>query len=241
MAAMNCVFHPYNLASVRCRHCERGLCPGCDHRIKGHPYCQDCIVAGVEQLHRDRNGWRGPILQKSPGLAAVLALVPGLGAAYNGQIIKALTHFAIVAGLWQSVDLLERPFGLLPLMAGAAFYFYTIVDAKRAAERARAGEDLRAEDEQFKARLWERRMLWGGALIVLGALSFLNLAFDLQLPHLWPLLLFASGLYLLRGARRLVTGEPSPAQYHTPPPSVISNPYERATGKYLRLNRRKSD
>jgi TM2 domain-containing membrane protein YozV len=54
--------------------------------------------------------------EKSPLIALLLGLVPGVGAAYNGQNIKALTHFLAVAGLWVLADVfgmpLEIAFGL---------------------------------------------------------------------------------------------------------------------------------
>ena len=107
---MNCAYHPINVANARCSACLRGLCPACDHRIKGYAYCQDCIVAGIEILRRgarqdpQHNSRAG---EKSPGVAALLGLVPGLGAAYNGQNIKALVHFAVIVGLWQIADILQ--------------------------------------------------------------------------------------------------------------------------------------
>ncbi|HEY0082478.1 MAG TPA: hypothetical protein VGB61_06790, partial [Pyrinomonadaceae bacterium] len=49
---MNCAYHNMNAAVVQCSRCSRPLCPACDHRIRGFPYCQDCIVAGVELLQQ---------------------------------------------------------------------------------------------------------------------------------------------------------------------------------------------
>ena len=45
---------------------------------------------------------------KSPGAAGFLGLIPGLGSAYNGLIIKALVQFAVVVGLWEVVSHLPR-------------------------------------------------------------------------------------------------------------------------------------
>ena len=41
---MSCAYHLTNRAVVQCSRCGRPLCPACDHRIRGFPYCQDCIV-----------------------------------------------------------------------------------------------------------------------------------------------------------------------------------------------------
>jgi hypothetical protein len=47
---MYCSYHAKNPAVVQCNQCARWLCPACDHRVRGFPFCQDCIVAGVELL-----------------------------------------------------------------------------------------------------------------------------------------------------------------------------------------------
>ena len=244
---MNCVYHPANLAHVRCSSCGRGLCPACDHRIKGMPCCQECIVAGIEMLRRGRNSGRDAgrermrVREKSPGIATVLALIPGLGAAYNGQNIKALVHFVTVAGLWHMADIMSRPFEAIFALAGIAFYLYTIYDARHSAERQRSGEDLREDEIRLRQSLREHAPLWGLGLIGLGVISFLHVFFDAQLYGLGPLLLIAAGIYLLRGLRRIAHPDTARSTYKTPPPSVIVSPYEGPEDQYAGLERRRFD
>ncbi len=71
---MNCAYHTHNAAVVSCNGCGKSLCPACDHRVKGFPYCQDCIVAGVELLRNDNQAIYVPIDKKqtSPNLATLL-------------------------------------------------------------------------------------------------------------------------------------------------------------------------
>jgi len=98
---MNCAYHSHNAAVVSCNGCGRPLCPACDHRIKGFPYCQDCIVMGVDLLRQHNQSNYAPFVKKrtSPFIATVLsAICPGLGAAYNGQTTKALVYFAVFVG-----------------------------------------------------------------------------------------------------------------------------------------------
>ena len=99
---MNCAYHMTNRAVVQCSRCTRPLCPACDHRIRGFPYCQDCIVAGVEFLQKQQSKPGAPFVVRrktSPFVALLLSFIcPGLGAAYNGQTSKALVHFTIFAG-----------------------------------------------------------------------------------------------------------------------------------------------
>ncbi|HEX8423103.1 MAG TPA: hypothetical protein VF634_06815, partial [Pyrinomonadaceae bacterium] len=91
---MNCSYHNINAAVVQCSRCTRPLCPACDHRIRGFPYCQDCIVAGVELLQQQPALLHAPQQLRrrtSKWVATLLSLlIPGLGAAYNGQTSKAL-------------------------------------------------------------------------------------------------------------------------------------------------------
>ena len=99
---MYCSYHAKNPAVVQCNQCARWLCPACDHRVRGFPFCQDCIVAGVELL-RHSHASPSHILRRksSPFVATLLSFVPGLGAAYNGQTSKAIVHFAIFASFFQ--------------------------------------------------------------------------------------------------------------------------------------------
>ena len=172
----------------------------------------------------------------------LLALIPGLGAAYNGQNIKALLHFAVTAGLWHLTDIMSAPFSPLFLLAGIAFYLYSIYDAKQSADRQREGEDLQIEDQKLKSSLRERAPIWGGIILGVGVLSFLHIVFDAQMQGLWPLLLIGAGVYLLRGFQRLSRpGKGEPATYQTPPPSVIGSPYERRSGDYSNFEARRYD
>src|SRR2546422_10171889 len=102
---MTCNYHQKNAATVQCSQCARPLCLACDHRIRGFPFCQDCIVAGVEMLRyqQSRTSDAHVIRRKtSPFVATLLSFfVPGLGAAYNGQTSKAIVHFAIFASFFQ--------------------------------------------------------------------------------------------------------------------------------------------
>src|SRR5436189_4407293 len=102
---MTCNYHQKNAATVQCSQCARSLCPACDHRIRGFPFCQDCIVAGVEMLRYQQSRTSDAHLirrKTSPFVATLLSLfVPGLGAAYNGQTSKAIVHFAIFASFFQ--------------------------------------------------------------------------------------------------------------------------------------------
>jgi hypothetical protein len=224
---MNCAFHQLNPAGATCNACGRGLCAACDHRIKGWPYCQDCIVAGIEALQQQRwHSSRYGENRKAPMIAALMGLVPGLGAVYNGQNIKALLHFAVSVGLWEMADLFNSfVFG----MAGTVFFIFSMYDAWKSARKHNTGFDLREEDELLKTRFQENIHLWGGLLIVTGSLAMLNLIFSRfffgGFSNITALFVIAAGVLLFTYNR----GKQS-AQFtdwsRQVPPSVVESTYQ---------------
>jgi TM2 domain-containing membrane protein YozV len=179
-----------------------------------------------------------PREEKSSVAALLLGLIPGLGAAYNGQPVKALVHFVVTAGFWTLADVFHSSLELTCALASLAFYIYSLYDAFRSAQRQRAGADLNEEDEQLRQFLRARTNLWGGLLIGIGALTTLHIFFPSQTHRFWPLLLVAAGLYLLSEFRRgKQTGNAVPL-YRTPPPSVIQSNLESPTSEFVRAERR---
>ena len=73
----------------------------------------------------------------SPVLAALLATIPGVGAMYNGQFIKALLHvviFIVLIGVTEHLPLVGILIG--------AWFFYQIFDAAQTAAARRDGRPL---------------------------------------------------------------------------------------------------
>ena len=220
-----CAYHPNHRALVRCSACSRPLCPACDHRIKGFPYCQDCIVRGVELLRRSAP-WTSSAIQRrppSPRLAALCAFVPGLGAVYNRQNVKALVHFLLIVGLFELADVTDLAlFG----RGGAVFYLFSIMDAYRTAEAIARGLDPAEEDERLRQMLRERMAWIAGGLILVGGLVLASdlmeaLRVSLVMRRLWPFLLIAAGAYLLyryARARAASLGEGRFDSHRAPPP-----------------------
>ncbi len=174
---------------------------------------------------------------KSPIIALVLGLIPGLGAAYNGQPVKALVQFIVIAGLWTLADVFHSTLEVTCALASFAFYVYSLYDAFRSAQRQRYGVDLHEEDEQLRQFLRARTNLWGGLLIGIGALTTLHIMFPAQTHRFWPLLLVAAGIYLLNEFRRSKGSASPETVYRTPPPSVIQPNLESQT-RELAANRR---
>ncbi len=198
---MNCAYHIQNVAVVNCNGCGKPLCPTCDHRIKGFPYCQDCIVSGVELLRNHNQSSQNPNVkrQTSPFLATVLSLIcPGLGAAYNGQTMKALVYFAVFAGLFQMAVLT----GGMPLfvLGFIGMWLFAALDSYRTARLIRSGAVSDGTEDFIVQRFSGNPKLWGIILTILGASFFLNAFFNIRflMRGLLPVLLIGFGVYLLR-------------------------------------------
>jgi hypothetical protein len=209
---MRCSYHSRNAAVVECSRCTRPLCAACDHRIRGFPYCQDCIVAGVEMLQtRGAQFLEAPHSLRrrtSPWIALLLSFVmPGLGSAYTGQTSKALVHFAMFASCIQLAAVTNaRAFFAL---AAAAVWLFAAVDAFRTAQLIRAGLAPDAEMDSIARRLYGHPVAWALLLVGLGALFLLNSVFGVRLPvrQMLPAALVLLGAFMLfdylrRGGRR---------------------------------------
>jgi TM2 domain-containing membrane protein YozV len=71
----------------------------------------------------------------SPGLAALLGFIPGVGAMYNGEYAKGFTHVLIFATLIWAASNISELFGL----AIAAFVIYMPIEAYQTAKARTLG------------------------------------------------------------------------------------------------------
>lgn len=140
---MTCATHTDQPASAYCRTCGKALCQSCQRDVRGVIYCQDCLAARLEgtvpAAAANAPGAAvyassGPV-STSPGLAAILGFIPGVGAFYNGQYAKGFVHvfvFALVINLTDKVDW----FGF----AIPAWIFYMVFDAYATAKARLIGQ-----------------------------------------------------------------------------------------------------
>ena len=197
---MNCAYHTRNVSVVNCNGCGKPLCPACDHRIKGFPYCQDCIVSGVELLRNRDNSKYAPFVkrQTSPLIATLLSFAcPGLGAAYNGQTSKALVYFAVFVALFQLAILSSTPIFVLGFIG---MWLFAMIDSWRTAQQIRSGITPDAAEDLLVKRLSGNPVIWGIVLTLLGTLFFLRAYFDVRslFRAILPVALIGFGIYLLR-------------------------------------------
>ena len=94
---MDCVNHTGVTATAYCQTCGKALCSGCVRNAPGgQVLCEPCFAAWKT--------YQQPFIPMNPGspntaAAAVLGLIPGVGAMYNGQFFKGLIHVVIFAVL----------------------------------------------------------------------------------------------------------------------------------------------
>jgi len=206
---MNCFYHAEAPNVAFCIHCGRALCNECIRNVRGSVYCEPCLADIVEgkagaTSFADAARVKKEVAGTNPGAAFALGLIPGVGAIYNGEFVKAAVHILIFATL---VSLSDASDAALFTMSAAAFYFYMPFEAYYTAKKRMMGEQgvvlvtpIDRLQQQFGSM--KDRELWGGiALVVIGGLYLLgNLdVFNLQrIARLWPLMLVFIGVWLLK-------------------------------------------
>jgi len=223
---MYCGYHAKNPAVVQCNQCARWLCPACDHRVRGFPFCQDCIVAGVELLRHHASPSHIVRRKSSPFVATLLSFVPGLGAAYNGQTSKAIVHFAIFASFFQMAVLTQGTLAFF-VLGVLGTWLFAAVDACRTAQLVRAGLSPDAEEDVIARRLYGNPFAWGTTLIIIGTMFLLHTLLGVQLPikELLPVALVALGAYMLFDYLRRGKASDRIIRFDSrrPPPSVVAS------------------
>jgi TM2 domain-containing membrane protein YozV len=152
-------------------------------------------VLGVEGLSRSYSSGR---TRGRARLAALFALLPGMGAVYNRQNLKGVVHFVTIVGLFQLTAL--RVASGFFVLSGLAFYLYSIVDAYRTARLIDQGESPAADEQRFKRSLIKRAPVIGLMLITAGLLLVIHIARPLAFitfARLFPVALIILGGYLL--------------------------------------------
>ena len=132
---MDCVNHSGVSATAYCQNCGKALCANCaKNAAGGQILCEPCWV-----------GWHSvqqPFASPYPGgpnpvTAAILGVIPGVGAMYNGQFVKGLIHVFIFAVLVSTAT----HFGIFGLFI-AGWIFYQSFEAYHVAKARRDGQPL---------------------------------------------------------------------------------------------------
>ncbi|MBM4016565.1 MAG: hypothetical protein FJ293_16590 [Planctomycetes bacterium] len=169
-----CATHPNVDATARCIRCGLHLCAGCRSLDGVRNYCVPCrqsmradadasmtaaaVAASGAGIAVAVDRTAPAARQRSPWLAASLSIVPGLGQAYTGRVLRGAGSFGA------ALLLRDAPF-MTPLL-GAFLYVFGMFDAFRCAEAGSA--DAAAAR---KGRIDDVLFLLAGLLVLAATLA----------------------------------------------------------------------
>ncbi len=213
---MKCANHPTADSVAFCGYCGRALCAECKREVRGMVYCENCLAARVQTpgLPPILGPGGGP----SPGVALALGFIPGVGAIYNGQIVKAMIQVLLFGSLIALGDRVGGPMDTIFGLGAAAFYFYMVIDSYQTARAKCFGQPV---PEWFGLGDFKMNAPIAAALLIgLGVLFLLdNLGIHVfqHIGKFWPVLLIVIGVILLQ--RRMGgRGSPPPPGPQAPSP-----------------------
>jgi hypothetical protein len=197
---MKCAAHADVEATGYCRNCGKALCPDCTHDVRGALYCEACLAALVASQQplplQQPQSQTAAEPDVNPRLAGVLGFIPGLGAVYNGEYVKALIHVAIFGGLIASLasDISGEYKAFIGIALGC-FYCYMPVDAYRVASARRTG--VPGPAGPLAVTVTRRGKMIGPFVLIFLGVMFLLANFGLLsedwFAKAWPLGLIALG------------------------------------------------
>lgn len=150
---MNCATHNSVAAVAYCRTCGKPLCANCIRDVRGTIFCEHCLAERVSGAlppppppgaTAAGSGTAAsaqpyaPARLPSPGMAAVLGFIPGVGAMYNGQFMKGFIHvMAFVSMIW-----ITSRVGPIMVPVFFAYFFYLVFDAYKTAHALELGQPV---------------------------------------------------------------------------------------------------
>jgi TM2 domain-containing membrane protein YozV len=194
---MRCANHPEADSVAFCGFCGRALCAACKKEVHGTAYCESCLASRLQGSALPP--LIGPGTGPNPGVALALGFIPGVGAIYNGQVVKAIAQVLIFGSLIAIGDRVGGAADTLFGLGAAAFYFYMVIDSYQTAKRRQLGQPT---EEWFGLGDMKMNAPIGAALLIgLGALFLLdNLGIPIfrQIGRFWPILLILIGVAMLQ-------------------------------------------
>ncbi len=136
-------------------------------------------------------------LRKSPALAGVLSLMPGLGQVYIGYYVSGFVNIVVVAGCIAVLNS-GASAGLEPFLGTflAFFWMFNVVDAVR---RARL-YNFHQLGDRGESLPTDSPLVGGTVLLLAGILFTLHVTFGVNMDFLgryWPVALLGGGAYLI--------------------------------------------
>jgi len=131
---MDCVNHQGVAATAYCQNCGKPLCATCVRNAgNGQILCEPCLIAWQSVQQPFVAQASGP----NPSVAAVLGIIPGVGAMYNAQYFKGLIHVVIFVVIIS----ITTHYGLFGLFI-PAWVLYQSFEAFHTAKAIRDGQPL---------------------------------------------------------------------------------------------------
>jgi TM2 domain-containing membrane protein YozV len=221
---MNCAVHTQTQAVAYCRTCGKALCEACKRDVMGAIFCEPCIAARLSGQPAAQVNVVAPPPRvpgtPSPGLAAFLGLIPGVGAMYNGQLAKAFAHVVIFVLLIIATSKIAPIIGIFIgfFVVYMAYEAYKTAEAKRhglptpdplgldkmlglqesapspAAQAYSAAPPLQVEAVPLPPPR-DNAPIGAIVLIILGVLFLFSNFGMFDVDRLWPLFLIGIGLW----------------------------------------------
>jgi hypothetical protein len=205
---MNCAYHAEAQNVAFCIRCGKPICNECVRNVKGSVYCESCLADLVSpKVPPSSTAPNETVVGTNPGAAFALGLIPGVGAIYNGEFVKAAIHVLIFGTLVTIQGQLAFADALIGMLI-FGFYVYMPFEAYYTAKKRRLrmqGIELETPIDRLQQQFnsVKERELWGGvALVVIGCLLLVgNLGvFSMAVlgRFLWPAVLVGLGVWLLK-------------------------------------------
>ncbi|MFQ6099017.1 MAG: hypothetical protein ACE5O2_14905 [Armatimonadota bacterium] len=193
---MNCQIHPDREAVAACVRCGRLMCDECRTEVGVRSYCDSCLPWLV---HRGERADR-PV-GKSPFIAFVLSMLPGLGHMYNGDMIMGTGVMAVFFLCIFMTAHFRPPVQYFFIIGIIVTWFFGLSDATAMAYKINRGEtpmDRYAANGSGSQRD-KVSLIWGWVLLGIGALFLLqNFGVAWQvLDDFLPIVPIALGVYLI--------------------------------------------
>jgi hypothetical protein len=135
--------------------------------------------------------------EKNPSLAAFLAIFPGMGALYVGNVLKCVTYILIFAVLIVLTSNSQEGDAVVFGLMIAGFYIFQIIDSYN--EASKLTRDSSSEGVAGESR--EDLSLMSAIVVLVIGILFQLVNFDLltfrQVSRLWPLALIAFGVKIV--------------------------------------------
>ncbi len=204
-----------------CRVCGRGLVAQESRLLQGVMYCPEHAPVPEAAFASSpypqappppQGGYReppspyatgvSPVVGASPGLAFLLGLIPGVGAVYNAQYVKAIVHVVIFGLLISIMDSgaaggFEPMFGLLI----AIWYFYMPFEAYHTARKRSLGIPVDDFSSILPLKARTSGFPIGPVVLIAVGVLFLLAQFGLlsigAILRYWPVALILAGSWML--------------------------------------------